>query len=66
MKSLSDRERFEKLTQAKELLREVEFSYEVGDPIRDMIYKVMVDSFSLMKIGRLMQELKDDFFEGWR
>lgn len=58
MQTLSDRERLHKIQEAVRLLREVEFSYEYGNPIRTMIYGVMVENFSLTRLGSLMTELK--------
>lgn len=55
---MTDNERLEKLEQAVRLLRDVEFSYKEGQYERRMIYRVMVDSFSLNFIGALMTELK--------
>ena len=55
---MTDQERLEKLEEAVRLLREVEFSYPSGHYDRSMMYKIMVDSFSLTGIGNLMTELK--------
>jgi hypothetical protein len=57
---MTDNERLEKLQEAVRLLRDVEFSYEPPDhPIRRMMYSVMVECFSLTRIGNLMTELKN-------
>jgi len=56
---MTDNERLEKLQEAVRLLREVEFSYNPPDhTTRRMIYKVIVECFSLWRIGELMTELK--------
>ena len=55
---MTDEVRLEKLEKAVKLIREVEFSYESGHPTRSMMYGVMVDSFSLTKIGHHMTQLK--------
>lgn len=55
---MNDQERAQKLEQAVSLIREVEFSYPYGDPTRHMIYSVIVDSFSLSRIGSLITFLK--------
>lgn len=57
---MTDKERLDKLEQAVKLLREVEFSYEYGHPVRAMFYRVMVNSFSLTDIGAFMTELKNN------
>ena len=62
---MTDNERLEKLNQAVRLIREVEFSYEPPDhTVRRMIYKVMVECFSLSRIGDLMTELKKKKWAG--
>jgi hypothetical protein len=55
---VKNEERLTKLRQAETLIREVEFSYPVGDPVRLMIYRVIVENFSLTKIGNLISQLK--------
>lgn len=55
---MTDNERLEKLEQAVRLIRDVAFSYKEGEYPRRMIYRVMVDCFSLNFIGALMTELK--------
>lgn len=63
-KPLTDAERLEKLEQAIALIRDVEFSYPFvndegqRDETRRMIYSVIVDSFSLTKIGALYSNLR--------
>lgn len=56
--TMTDAERLEKLTQAVSMIRDVEFSMQYGEPDRAMIYSVMVDSFSLTKIGAYMTRLR--------
>lgn len=55
---MTDQERLDALEEAQRLIRKVEFSYPYGHDTRRMIYKVMVDSFSLTQIGNLMTQLK--------
>lgn len=55
---MTDEQRLEKLEQAVKLIREVEFSYPVGDETRRMMYASVVEVFSLTRIGQLMTELR--------
>lgn len=55
---MNNKERLSNLKEALRLIREVEFSYPPGDPIRQMIYSVVVDRFSLTHLGDLMMDLK--------
>jgi len=57
---MTNKERLRKLEQAVSLIRDVEFSYEYGTPNRSMIYRVMVESFSITDVGQLMTELRND------
>ncbi len=43
--TMTHKERLDKLTRAMDLVREVEFSYELGDPRRKMLYKGVVESW---------------------
>lgn len=45
---MTNADRMTKLKQAEDLTREVEFSYPQGDPTRQRLYKVVVDTFSFM------------------
>ncbi len=55
---MTDQERLEKLEQGIALIQEVEFSYPADHPTRRMIYKVMVDCFSVSQVGALITKLK--------
>ena len=45
---MTNKERLDRLEQANKLIREIEFSYPVDDPIRKAIFKVVVDTFSYL------------------
>ena len=54
---MTNAERLKKLEQAEDLIREVEFSYPIGNETRKLIYTVVVNTFSF--IG-LISGIKDD------
>ena len=57
---MSNQERLEKLELAGRLIREVEFSYPIGDDTRQAIFKVVVNTFSFMgSLNPIMSELED-------
>lgn len=47
---MTNETRLEKLRQAENLIREVEFSYPVGHSIRSTLYKFIVDNFSWLGV----------------
>ena len=45
---MTNKHRLEKLKQAESLIREVEFSYPQGHPIRQDLYRLVVNTFSFI------------------
>lgn len=61
---MNNKTRLEKLKQAEALIREVEFSYPQGDPVRRQLYKVVVDTFSYCgSLDQVMAGLKQAIYQ---
>lgn len=56
---MTDKERLQALDQAEALIRLVERSYPVGDPMREAIFKVAFDTFwHDAPLGQVMNRLE--------
>lgn len=47
---MTNKERYEKLKQAEELIRDVEFSYKEGEEPRRLLFRVVINVFSVTGI----------------
>ena len=57
---MTNKERYEKLKKAQELVREVEFSYKEGEEPRRLLYRFIVHNFSFTgMLNGLLTELRD-------
>lgn len=58
---MTNLERLTKLAEAQNLIREVEFSYPHGDPIRRTIYNMIVNTFSCIgSLHVIIEELENN------
>jgi hypothetical protein len=57
---MTNKERYEKMKKAQELIREVEFSYKEGEEPRRLLYRFVVHSFSVTgMLNGFLTELRE-------
>lgn len=58
---MTNQERLDKLKQAQDLIRDVEFSYPIDHPIRNIIYRMVVSTFSFLGcLDCVLSQLKSE------